>query len=72
MKRITILGIMEHAWFKVDDTAVSQIDSVALSEVCQKLSVPAHEVIGALRSGECVGVGVGGCGRGCGCGWEGC
>ncbi len=60
VKRITIQGIKDHAWFKEDlspylfplpgHNAATQIDSGALSEVSQKLSVPVAEVIAAVRS----------------------
>ena len=61
VRRITIQGIRDHAWFTVGlpdylfplgDTADSQMDSLALSEVCQKLGVPPHEVVVAVRGGE--------------------
>ena len=54
VKRITIQGIREHLWFQEDlpsylfplpgDIDSTQIDSAALAEVCQKLSVKAAEV----------------------------
>ena len=60
VKRLTISGIKEHTWFKQGlatylfplpgGTDITQIDSVALSEVCQKLSVTSSEVIAAVRS----------------------
>ena len=62
VKRITIQQIKEHEWFKQDlaeylfpplgETNHAQIDSSALAEVCQKLSVPPQEVITAIRSGD--------------------
>ena len=60
VRRITIQGIREHPWFTVDlpdylfplgDPGASQMDSLALSEVCQKLGVPPHEVVAAVRGG---------------------
>lgn len=62
VKRITIQGIRDHPWFREDlptylfplpgEIDSTQIDSAALAEVCQKLSVKAAEVIGAIRSGD--------------------
>ena len=61
VKRITIQGIREHRWFTVSlpdylfplgDPGASHMDSLALSEVCQKLGVPSHEVVAAVRGGE--------------------
>lgn len=62
VKRITIQQIREHEWFKQDvpeylfpplgETNHAQIDSSALAEVCQKLSVPPQEVVMAIRSGD--------------------
>lgn len=59
VKRITIEGIREHNWFKLDlpdylfplagDADATQIDSSVLAEVCQKLSVSASEVLTAIR-----------------------
>ena len=51
----------DHHWFIVDlpdylfplrDPGVSQIDNLALSEVCQKLGVTSHEVVGVLKGGQ--------------------
>ncbi len=60
IKRITIQGIQEHSWFKKDlppylfplpgQNDVTHIDSAALSEVSQKLSVPIAEVMAAVQS----------------------
>lgn len=61
VRRITIQGIRDHPWFTVGlpdylfplgDPGVSQMDSLALSEVCQKLGVPSHEVVAAVRGGN--------------------
>ena len=61
VRRITIQGIRDHPWFIVGlpdylfplgDPGASQIDNLALSEVCQKLGVTSHEVVGALKGGE--------------------
>ena len=62
MKRLTIQQIREHEWFKQDlaeylfpplgEPNHAQIDSSALAEVCQKLSVPPQEVVTAIRSGD--------------------
>ena len=61
VRRITIQGIREHPWFTVDlldylfplgDPGATQMDSLALSEVCQKLGVPPQEVVAAVRGGE--------------------
>lgn len=59
VKRITIQGILEHEWFKVDfpehlfpplgDMTVVQIDSSVIAEVCQKLKVPAADVLAAVK-----------------------
>ena len=65
MRRITIHGIREHPWFTVDlpdylfplgDPGASQMDNLALSEVCQKLGVSPHEVVAAVKGGEQLGV----------------
>lgn len=59
MKRITIQGIVEHEWFKQDlpehlfpilgEIGTDQIDSSVIAEVCQKLSVPASDVMAAIK-----------------------
>jgi 5'-AMP-activated protein kinase catalytic alpha subunit len=61
VRRITIQGIRDHPWFTVDlpdylfplgDPGASQMDSLALSEVCQKLAVSPQEVVVAVRGGN--------------------
>lgn len=59
MKRITIQSILEHEWFKQDlpehlfpplgEMTTTQIDSSVIAEVCQKLSVPASDVMAAVK-----------------------
>ena len=59
MKRITISGIVDHEWFKQDlpehlfpplgEIGVTQIDSSVIAEVCQKLNVPAADVLAAIK-----------------------
>lgn len=59
MKRITVQGIVDHEWFKQDlpehlfpplgDIGMAQIDSSVIAEVCQKLSVPATDVMAAVK-----------------------
>ena len=59
MKRITIQGIVEHEWFKQDmpeklfphlgEISTAQIDSSVIAEVCQKLNVPASDVMAAIK-----------------------
>lgn len=59
MKRITIQGVVEHEWFAQDlpehlcpplgDVNTAQIDSSVIAEVCQKLNVPATEVLAAIK-----------------------
>lgn len=59
VKRITIQAIVEHEWFKQDlpehlfpplgEMIATQIDSSVIAEVCQKLNVPAAEVMAAVK-----------------------
>lgn len=59
MKRITIQSIVEHEWFKQDlpeqlfpplgEMVATQIDSSVIAEVCQKLNVPAYDVMAAIK-----------------------
>ncbi len=59
MKRITISDLVEHEWFKQDlpdhlfpplgEIATTQIDSSVIAEVCQKLNVPASDVMAAIK-----------------------
>ena len=60
VRRITIQGIRDHPWFTVDlpdylfplgDPGATQMDNLALSEVCQKLGVSPHEVVAAVKGG---------------------
>ena len=46
-----IVGLAAYL-FPLGDPGASQIDNLALSEVCQKLGVTSHEVVGALKGGE--------------------
>jgi 5'-AMP-activated protein kinase catalytic alpha subunit len=61
VRRITIQGIRDHRWFTVDlpdylfplgDPGATQMDNLALSEVCQKLGVSPHEVVAAVKGGN--------------------
>ena len=59
MKRLTIQGIMDHEWFKVDlpeelfpllgEVGMAEIDSSVIAEVCQKLNVSAHDIMVAIK-----------------------
>lgn len=59
MKRITIANLVDHEWFKQDlpdylfpslgELTITQIDSSVVAEVCQKLNVPAADVMAAIK-----------------------
>ena len=59
MKRITIQSILEHDWLKdhlieklfppLGEINTAEIDASVVSEVCQKLKVPAADIMAAIK-----------------------